>query len=80
MFLLQITCPDARYSHPTRRELRRKRAVLVHLPTGRKWVFNTKKAGIEAQRAYAAAVAEGRMSVLPPVPLDADCEPVAAAA
>jgi hypothetical protein len=70
MFLLQVSYVPF-CSHPKRAELRRRRAVLTHLPTGRKWVFGSRRAGMAAQRSLAAAVAEGRLSILPRVPDDA---------
>jgi len=53
-------------------------SVLTHIPTGRRWHFRSKRAGMVAQRTLAAAVAEGRLSILPRVPDDAP-EAVAAA-
>jgi hypothetical protein len=69
MFLLQVSYVPFR-SHPKRAELRRRVSVLTHLPTGRRWAFNSRRAGMAAQRSFAAAVAEGRMSILPPAPLE----------
>jgi len=43
------------------------RAVLTHLPTGRKWFFDSRRAGIRAMQAMTAAVAAGRLTVLEPV-------------
>ena len=48
----------------------RLRAVVTHLPTGRRWVFKSRRAGQAAQRTLAAAVAGGELSILP-VPADA---------
>jgi len=67
MFHLSISRPLLRYSHPTRRERQTMRAVLTHLPTGRKWFFDSRRAGIRAMQAMTAAVAEGRLTVLEPV-------------
>jgi len=75
MFMLSIYYPRLRYSQPRRAEMR-KASVLTHLPTGRQWRFPSKKAGMEALAAFTAATREGRMSVLPVEPVDA--EPVAA--
>ncbi len=76
MFLLSVRYANLRYSRPTVRETRQRVAVLTHLPTGRRWTFNSRRAGMQAQAAMAAAVSEGRMTILPVEPVDA--EPVAA--
>jgi len=78
MFHLLVERPLLRYSHPTLRERRTLRCTLTHLPTGRRWVYATRKAAMAARSALTAAVAAGTLSILPPEPLDA--EPVAAAA
>jgi hypothetical protein len=78
MFHLSVRYASLNYSHPTRRELRRRVATLTHMPTGRRWAFNSRRAALAARAALTEAVSEGRLSILPPVPLDADCEPVAA--
>jgi len=71
MFHLYIYYPNLRYSMPRGRDLR-KAAVLTHLPTGRRWHFPSKRAGLAAMAAYTAMVREGQLSILPVA------EPVAA--
>ena len=48
------------------------RAVVTHLPTGRRWHFKSRRAGMMAQRTLAAAVASGELSILPTQPIDWD--------
>ena len=46
------------------------RAVVTHLPTGRRWAFKSKRAGIAAWRAMGASVKAGELTILPPEPAD----------
>ena len=78
MFYMVIERPLLRYSHPTLRERRTVRVTVTHLPTGRRFVYNTRKAGFAALRAMQEAIAAGTLVVLPCEP--ADAEPVAVAA
>jgi len=68
MFYMVIERPLLRYSHPTLRERRTVRVTVTHLPTGRRFVYNTRKAALAALRAMQEAIAA------------ADAEPVAVAA
>jgi hypothetical protein len=78
MFYMVIERPLLRYSHPTLCERRTVRVTVTHLPTGRRFVYNTRKAGFAALRAMQEAIAAGTLVVLPCEP--ADAEPVAVAA
>jgi len=78
MFYMVIERPLLRYSHPTLRERRTVRVTVTHLPTGRRFVYNTRKAALAALRAMQEAIAAGTLVVLPCEP--ADAEPVAVAA
>jgi hypothetical protein len=71
MFHLSIYYPNLKYSMPRGRDLR-KVAILTHLPTGRRWEFPSKRAGLAALATYTAMVKDGRLSILPVA------EPVAA--
>jgi hypothetical protein len=80
MFYVSIERPLHRYSHATLKERRTVRVTLTHLPTGRRFVYKTKREGFAALRAMQAAMAAGTLTITPPEPADAEPVEVAAAA
>ena len=70
MFMLSIERNDGRmvWTPRGKRVPKQGRVVgstLHHLPTGRRWFFKSRRAGMSAQRTLAALVAADQLSILP---------------